>query len=132
MATSPAFASTPVASGVSTAAAASTTPYSAPSAAVTVYTAPAAGARIDEVLVQAMGTSNNANSIILYVHNGTTYWPIKSILTQATTPSATVAPFSASVTFNNLFLPNASYSLRAAIVAADTTGYMVTAFGGTF
>jgi len=131
MATAPAFAATPVVAGIATGTTASTTPFGTPSAPVTVYTAPASGARIDEIDIVGLGTTSG-NLIILYVYNGTTYWPIKTIQTTATTASATVPAFSATVTFQNLMLTNASYSIRAAIFGADTSGYMITAFGGSF
>jgi hypothetical protein len=131
MATSPAFASTPIVSGIATGTSASTTPFGTPSAPVTVYTAPSTGARIDEITIQGLGTTS-ANQVVLYVYNGTTYWPIKTVLTTATTASATVQAAQYTVTFNNLVLTNASFSIRAALFGADTSGYMVTAFGGSF
>ena len=131
MATTPAFAATPVVSGITTGTTASTTPFGTPSAPATVYTAPAAGARIDEITIQGLGTTS-ANQVILYVHNGTTYWPIKTVMTTATTGSASVQAAQYTVTFNNLVLTNASFSIRVALFAADTSGYMVTAFGGSF
>lgn len=130
MASTPQFASTPVAAGIATGTTASTTPFGTPSAPVTIYTAPTGGARIDEIGITGLGTTS-ANQIIIYVYNGTTYWPIDTILTTATTASATVAPFSYTFQQENLMLP-ATYSLRAALFGADTSGYMITAFGGTF
>ena len=131
MATTPAFAATPVVAAVATGTTASTTPFGTPSAPATVYTAPASGARIDEIDIVGLGTTSN-NLIVIYVYNGTTYWPIKVIQTTAVTASATVAPFTTSVTFSNLVLTNASYSIRVSLFAADTSGYMVTALGGSF
>lgn len=130
MATAPQFAATPLSSGISTGTTASTTPFGTPSAPVTVYTAPTGGARIDQINVVGLGTTS-ATQIILYIYNGTTYWPITTVLTTATTTSATVAPFTYTLTFDNLMLP-ATYSIRASLFAADTSGYMITAFGGTF
>jgi hypothetical protein len=131
MATSPSFAATPIISGIATGTTASTTPFGTPSAPVTVYTAPSTGARIDEIDIVGLGTTS-ANMIILYIYNGATYWPIKTILTTATTASATVNAFQTTITFQNLMLTNASYSIRAAIYGADTSGYMITALGGSF
>jgi len=131
MAVSPQFASTPIVSGITTGTTASTTPFGTPSAPATVYTAPSTGARIDEVTIQGLGTTS-ANQVILYVHNGSTYWPIKTQMTVATTASATVQAAQYTLTFNNLVLTNASFSLRVALFGADTSGYMVTAYGGSF
>jgi hypothetical protein len=132
MANTPAFAATPVVAAVSTGTTASTTPFGpTPSAPATVYTAPASGARIDEIDIVGLGTTSN-NLIVIHVYNGTTYWPIKVIQTTATTVSATVAPFTTSVTFSNLVLTNASYSIRVSLFGADTAGYMITVLGGSF
>lgn len=126
MASAPSFAATPKAATVSISSA--DTSRTAPTNVGTLYTAGASGSRIDEVWITAAGTST-ANVVRIFVYTGTTYFLLQEVLITATTPSATVAAFTTTVTFNNLVIPS-GYSIRVTTNNAET--YHVTAFGGDF
>jgi len=124
MATSPAFATTPRIGAVSIATADSS--YTAPTNVGTVLTAVAAGTRIQEVVVKCAATSAAA-IVRLFLHDGSSYWLLDEITVAAATGSSTVQQTRVSVTYNNLILPSASWSLRATTSVSQTTH--VTAFG---
>lgn len=124
MATSPAFATTPRIGAVSIATADSS--YTAPTNVGTVLTGVAAGTRISEVVVKCAATSAAA-IVRLFLYDGTTYWLFDEVTITAATGSSTVQQTRASVVYNNLILPSASWSLRATTSVSQATH--VTALG---
>lgn len=99
---------------------------------VTVFTGASTGSRIDDLVVQATGTTT-AGMVRLYLSldNGTTNRLIHEIPVSAITPSGTVAAFKAQLFDLALLLPNASALLRAATHNAETFNIAVTR-GGDF
>jgi len=124
MATAPAFATTPRLSSVSIATADSS--YTAPTNVGTVITGVAAGTRVSEVVVKCAATSSAA-IVRLFLYDGTTYWLFDEVTIAAATGSSTVQQTRVSVTYNNLILPSASWSLRATTSVSQATH--VTALG---
>lgn len=86
------------------------------------------GSRIEEILVQATGTTT-AGMVRLYLTDGVTTRLFAEIPVTAITPSATVAAFTASRKFTNLVLPF-DMSILASTEKAET--FNVFAFGGSF
>ena len=97
----------------------------------TVITGVAAGTRI--LRITAIATSDPADSILnFFRHDGTTAHFFDSIdLGNPAAASTTVDAWRFERTYPNLYLPNASWSLRAAITVALTAGVLkVFADGG--
>jgi hypothetical protein len=98
---------------------------------VTILTGVAAGTRILRITV--ISTGDPADSILnLFLHDGTTghFWDSFDLGNPAAA-STTVDAFRVSQRYPNLYLPNASWSLRAAVTVAPTVGVLkVFAFGG--
>jgi hypothetical protein len=57
----------------------------------------------------------------LWLYDSTTYWLLDEIQISAVTGSSTLAQNRVSVTYSNLVLPSASWSLRATTSVAQTT-----------
>ncbi len=95
----------------------------------TVFTAPAAGSRIDDVSIQAIGTTTSG-MIRLFLHNGTSNFLIKEVSVTAITPSGTVKAFSTVLTNLGLVLAN-GHSLRASTEKGESFHVCVTR-GGDF
>lgn len=92
----------------------------------TVLTGVTAGTRIQEVVIQAGGTTT-AGMVRLFLHDGTNYWFFDEVPISAITVSASVRAFRQSCLYQNLVLPNSSWSLRASTHNAET--FVVTALG---
>lgn len=125
MASSPAFASTPVigATTVSTA----NTARDGTGTVATVLTAGSSGTQIREIDLKGLGTTA-AGLIVLYAYNGTTFTPLTEVAVTAITASTTTASYASSVRFDNLFLPN-GWSLVASVTVAQSPAIAVTALG---
>ena len=122
MATTPAYASTPIfGAGLLTTA---DTSLTAPATVVTLHTAGASGSRIDRINLQGVATTVSGN-VNLFVHDGSIYnlWlqvPILAVTSSTTAPAWTVTLSTSSApTILPLFLPN-GYSLRAAVSVTQT------------
>jgi hypothetical protein len=120
MATAPTFASTPrigVAS-VSTA----NTARDGTGTIATIITGAAAGTRIERVVLKATG--NPADSVVtLFLYDGSNYWLFDEFdLGDPAAASDTVAGYRVERSYEDLVLPSASWSLRAAITVALTAG----------
>lgn len=126
MATTPNFAST-VKSWAASISSADTS-RTAPTNVGTLVTAGSSGSRIDELTVTAAGTST-ANIVRVFLYNGSTYYLYQEILISAITPSASVAAFTTTLTFNSFVIPS-GWSVRVTTNNAET--YHVSAFGGDF
>lgn len=94
---------------------------------VTILTAGAAGTRIDDITIQATGTTT-AGMVRLFLHDGTNARLVKEIAVSAITPSGTVAAFTSSLFNQNLILAT-GWSLRASTHNAETFNVCVTRAG---
>jgi hypothetical protein len=131
MATTPAFAATPVTGHASPSATADAEYGStdAPAHAVVLLAGGANGTKVEEI--DCVGTGETvAGNLIVFIYDGTTYWPVDNFLVTVVTPSTTVAPYSATHTFNNLFVPLGSSLYITSAVASQLVA--VTAYGGDF
>lgn len=93
----------------------------------TVFTAGASGSRVDDILITATGTTT-AGVVRLFLHDGTNARLWKEVLVSAITPSATVSPFTSSLTSQALILQT-GWSLRAATHNAETFNVLITRAG---
>jgi len=124
MATAPQFAVTPRIGAVSIATAEAS--YTAPTSVGTLITGAATGTRIAEIVVKMAATSAAA-IVRVFLYDGTNYWHFDEITVAAATGSSTVQQTRVSTTYNNLILPNASWSVRVTTSVAQVTH--VTALG---
>jgi hypothetical protein len=124
MATSPVFAVTPRIGNVSIDTAEAS--YTAPTNVGTLITGAATGTRISEIVVKMAATSAAA-IVRIFLYDGSTYWHFDEVTVAAATGSATVQQTRVSTTYNNLILPNASWSVRVTTSVAQATH--VTALG---
>lgn len=120
MASTPAFAVTPRI-GVGSVSVANTN-RDGTGTIVTLLTGSSTGTRINEINIKP--TNDPADSVItLFVHDGTTAWLFDEIDIGNPSAGTTTVPTSRfSLTYTNLILPNTSWSLRAAITVAPTSG----------
>lgn len=98
----------------------------------TIYTAGTNGSRIDHIDIQSYGTVT-AGVIRLYIHDGSTAMLWKELLVTATTPSATIAAWSATVDCSqpqNICVMPTTYSLRGS--THNTENFRVLAWGGDY
>lgn len=84
----------------------------------TIFTAGASGSRIDDIYIQATGTTT-AGVVRLFIHDGTNARLLQEILVSAVTPSTTVQAWSYSLLNQSLVIPS-GYSLRASTNNAET------------
>ena len=124
MATSPVFAVTPRIGAVSISTADSS--YTAPTSVGTLITGASTGTRISEIVVKNAATSNAA-IVRIFLYDGSTYWLFDEVTIAAATGSSTVQQTRVSITYNNLILPSASWSVRVTTSVSQTTH--VTALG---
>jgi hypothetical protein len=124
MATSPQFAVTPRIGAVSIATADAS--YTAPTSVGTLITGASTGTRIAEIVVKNAATSASA-IVRIFLYDGSTYWLFDEVTISAVTGSSTLAQNRVSTTYNNLILPNSSWSVRVTTSVAQATH--VTAFG---
>jgi len=124
MAISPSFAATPRIGNVSIATAESS--YTSPTNFGTLITGASTGTRIAEVVVKNAATSSAA-IVRLFLHDGTTYYLFDEYTIAAATGSSTVQQTRVSTQYNNLILPNSSWTLRVTTSVAQATH--VTALG---
>ncbi len=106
MATDPAFAVTPVQGAALLGNAETNTQV--PTTTSIVLTAAATGTKIEEIVVEAAGTTlaptTVAGLVYVFLYDGATYHLFDVIPVTAITASATVAPFRAARTYFNLVL----------------------------
>lgn len=124
MAAAPQFAATPRIGAVSIATADSS--FTAPTNVGTLITGVAAGTRVNEICIKSAATSAAA-VVRVFLFDGTTYWLFDELVVGAITGSSTVAQFRATKTYDNLVLPNASWSVRVTTSISQATH--VTALG---
>ena len=111
---------------------------SSPCNAVQVIPSQTNGARIDKIAVQAISTAIGAptvaQTVIIWLSDGTTAYPVDEIQITALTPSALIPAFNTSKQYTNLNLPT-GWSLWASTTVtttASTTALAVQAFGGAY
>lgn len=124
MASDPAFAVIPRVGSVAISTA--ETSLTAPTAFGTLVTGVAAGTRVAEIVVKCAATSSAA-LVRVFLHDGTNYFLFDELVVAAVTSSNTAATTRVSATYNNLILPNASWSIRVTTTIAQATH--VTALG---
>lgn len=99
---------------------------------VSVITGAATGTRVDDLVIQATGTTTAGMiRLFLSLDGGTTNRLIREIPVAAITPSATVQAFNTQLFDLALLLPNASALLRASTHNAETFNLIVSR-GGDF
>ena len=125
MATNPSFAVTPRVGAVALASA--DTSYTAPTSVATVITGVTAGTRIAEVNVQMTATVSTATMVRLFLYNGTTHFLFDEILIAAATGAQGTKQTRISTPYNNLILPDSTWSLR--VTCHTTNTGIVTALG---
>lgn len=125
MATDPAFAVTPRMASVNIATA--NTNRDGTGTVATLITGAATGTRIAEIVVKAKVTTTVGQVRVFLVENGTTFYLFDEIAVSAATVSASVQGIRVSTTYNNLVLPNASWSIRVSTHNAESMD--VTALG---
>lgn len=128
MAVNPNFASTPLAAQaqVSTA----NTNRDGTGTLVTVVTGASTGSRVDDIVIQATGTTTAGMvRLFLSLDNGTTNRLIREIPVAAVTPSGTVQAFRAELYDLGIILPNATALLRASTHNAETFNVVATRAG---
>lgn len=130
MATAPAFAATPnVGSGLTPATL--DTSLTAPTNITTILTAGASGSKINEIVLQGVGTTV-ASVVNVFRYDGSTYHLVDQFLVAAVTSSSTAVAYRANKTYTNLIL-KATETLRVTnTVAGNQSMIKVTAFGGDF
>lgn len=92
---------------------------------VDILTGVAAGTEITSVKVKADGDPADC-TVVLFLHNGTDYRPYEEFdIGNPSAGSVSVAGYEELRYYTDLFLPNASWKLAAAITAAPTAGNVV-------
>jgi len=97
-----------------------------------------AGTRIDTIRVQGISSAitapTAAQTVLLWLDDGTTGTVIDEILVTVVTPSTTAAAFNAAKSYTNLVVPVGSslWVSTTVTTTASTTALAVTAFGGTY
>lgn len=128
MATAPKFASTPrVGSGLVSATL--DTSLTAPSNVTTLLTGVAAGTKVEEIVVQGVGTTV-AGVLNVFLYDGSTYHLIDQFSISAVTSSATAVAYRSVRQYTNLLLADNTWSLRVAqTVSGNQSMLKVTATG---
>lgn len=124
MALNPQFAATPRIASVNVSAA--NTNRDGTGTVATLITGASTGTRISEIVVKAKVTTT-AGMIRLFLHDGTNFWFFDEVSVAAATVSASTQSTRVSVIYNNLILPNASWSIRVSTHNAESID--VTALG---
>jgi hypothetical protein len=124
MAADPAFAVTPRIASVNVATA--NTNRDGTGTVATLITGAATGTRVAEIVVQARVTTT-AGMVRIFLHDGSTFYFFDEVSVAAATVSASVKGTRVSTIYNNLVLPNASWSVRVSTHNAESID--VTALG---
>jgi hypothetical protein len=97
------------------------------------------GLRIDSIQVQAcsnaIGATTAAQTVLIWMWDGTNAYVIDEIQVSATTPSATTPAFTFMKTYTNSILvpaANILYVSTTVATTASTTALLVSAFGGVY
>lgn len=117
MAADPAFAVTPRIASVNVATA--NTNRDGTGTVATLITGASTGTRIAEIVIKARVTTT-AGQVRVFLHDGTNFFFFDEIAVAAATPSNSVQSTRVSTTYNNLVLPNASWSVRVSTHNAES------------
>lgn len=118
MASEPAFAVTPRIGTVNIATA--NTNRDGTGTIGTLITGASTGTRIAEIVVKGVGTTTGG-MVRVFLYDGTTYYLFDEISIAAVpTPGATTQTTRVSTLYNNLILPNASWSIRVSTHNAES------------
>ena len=93
----------------------------------TIFTAGSSGSRIDDIKIQATGTTT-AGVVRLFLHDGTNARLFAEILVSAVTPSTTVEAWSTTLLNQAIVIPS-GWSLRASTNNAETFNVIVNRAG---
>ena len=105
------------------------TSFTAPAHVTSLGTAGASGTKVTQVDVTPVATTV-AGLVNLFAFDGTTYHLVASVTIPVATVSATAAPVTQTLTFDNLVLPASSWSLAVSnTIAGNQSLITVTAFG---
>lgn len=130
MAADPVFAASPnVGSGLVPATA--DTSRTGPTNATTVWTAGANGGKVEEIIMQGVGTTV-LGVVCVFRHDGSTYHLIDEFTIQAVTPSTTVVAHRERRTYDNLVLEAAETIRVTTQIAGNQSLVKVTVLGGDF
>lgn len=103
------------------------TSLTAPTTVTTIYTPGSNGGKVEEIVVQGVGTTS-AGVLNVFAYDGSTYHLIDQFLVTAITSSTTAIAFQRRKTYDNLILQT-GWSLRATqTVAGNASLLKVTAF----
>ena len=131
MATSPAYAATPVIwAGLVPGTADGG--WTAPSNITTLGSAGASGTKITQIDITPAGTVV-AGLVNVFLSDGSAYHLVTSVTIGAATVNTTNAPLTQSFTYDNLVLPASTWSLRVTnTIAGNESLVTVNAFGADF
>ena len=131
MATAPAFAATPL-TFAGLAPATFDTSLTAPTNVTTLATGVATGTKIEQIILQAVGTTV-AGVVNIFLYDGATSHLFDQFLVPAVTSSTTARAWQSSRAYPNLLLPSTSWSLRFAVTVSGLQSMVkASAFGGSF
>jgi hypothetical protein len=130
MSATPAFASTPKASGA-TASATLDTSLTAPTHTATIFTAGSSGSKVDEIDFLGLGTTA-AGVINVFRARSGTYFLIDQILVTVVTSSTTAIAFKSTRTYENLLLQSGDTIEFTVTVSGLQSLIEGSAFGGDF
>jgi hypothetical protein len=124
MALNPSFAVTPRLASVNIATA--NTNRDGTGTVAALITGASTGTRIAEIVIKARVTTT-AGQVRVFLHDGTNFFIFDEIIVAAATPSNSVQSIRVSTRYDNLVLPNASWSIRVCTHNAESID--VTALG---
>ena len=106
-----------------------TTSLTAPSPVATIVTGASTGTKVEELVIQGLGTTA-AGVANLFLYDGTTYFLFDQVLVVAVTSNTTSIAWRARRQYQNLLLPSTSWSLRGSHTTTGNDNLLnVTAFG---
>ncbi len=124
MAAEPVFAVTPRIASVNVATA--NTNRDGTGTVATLITGASSGTRVAEIVIKARVTTT-VGQVRVFLYDGTTFYFFDEIAVPAASPSNSVQSVRVSVSYNNLILPDASWSVRVSTHNAESID--VTALG---
>jgi len=107
------------------------TSLTAPTNVTTVVTAGSSGTKIEEIVVQGVGTTA-AGVLNIFRYDGSTYHLVDQFLITAVTSSTTAVAYRSNRTYENLMLESTD-TLRITVTVSGLQSLLkVTCFGGDF
>lgn len=127
MAAEPSFAST-VNNGAALLGAAETS-LTVPTTTSVIVTAGASGTKIEEVVIEAVGTTV-LGLVYLFLYDGTTYHLFDTQIVSPIVASTTVQPFRLRLAYPNLFIKSGWFLRASQSIAGNASMLKVHGFGG--